>query len=43
VLLVIEAMKMEIEVKSPSAGRVTRIAVNKGDQITAGQLLVQLN
>jgi pyruvate carboxylase subunit B len=41
-LLVLEAMKMEIKVKSPAAGQVTDIEVKKGDQVKTGQLLVSL-
>ncbi len=42
-LLVVEAMKMENEVKAPSAGRVTRIAVAPQDTVEAGQILVELS
>ena len=41
-LLVQEAMKMEVEVKSPVDGTVTSIEVASGDQVTAGQVLVQI-
>jgi len=43
VLLVVEAMKMEVEIKSPAAGRLTSLNVKKGDQIVTGQMLAQLN
>ena len=43
VLLVQEAMKMETEVKSKFSGTVSRISVNVGDQITAGQELVHIS
>jgi acetyl/propionyl-CoA carboxylase alpha subunit len=39
VLLAIEAMKMEHEVRSPSAGKVTAIHVSPGDQVEAGRVL----
>ncbi len=39
-LLVLEAMKMENEIKSPADGRVAQIAVSQGQQVSAGQLLV---
>lgn len=35
-VLVIEAMKMENEIKSPIAGRVTQIGVSEGDTVEAG-------
>lgn len=43
VLLVIEAMKMEVEIKSSVAGTVSSIAVNIGDQVNAGQALASIN
>lgn len=42
VLLVLEAMKMEIEVAAPTAGTVKQIAVSEGNTITTDQLLVML-
>ena len=41
-LLVQEAMKMEVEIKSPVDGVVTGINVAAGDQVTAGQILVNI-
>jgi biotin carboxyl carrier protein len=38
-ILVIEAMKMQNEMKSPKAGKVARIAVAVGDTVQAGQVL----
>jgi biotin carboxyl carrier protein len=38
-LLVVEAMKMQNEMKTPREGRVRRIAVKEGDTVNAGQLL----
>ena len=42
-LLVLEAMKMEVEVKAPVNATVLEIAVRVGDQVSAGQVLVWLN
>ena len=39
-LLVVEAMKMQNEVKSPKAGTVQAIRVSAGDSVAAGQVLV---
>ena len=41
-LLVIESMKMEIEVTTPQAGKVTQILKQQGDQVSAGQTLLVL-
>ncbi len=43
VVLVLEAMKMETEIKSPLDGHVSQVAVGQGDQVTAGQLLATIN
>jgi len=42
VILVLEAMKMETEVRSPSAGTVTAIMVKEGDAVHAGDTLLKL-
>ena len=42
VLLVVEAMKMETEIKSPQAGKVISVDVAQGDQVQNGQTLVVL-
>ncbi len=39
-ILVIEAMKMQNELKSPRGGRVTAIEVKENDSVNAGALLV---
>ena len=39
-VLILEAMKMETEVKSPIAGTITSIEVKEGDAVTPGQLLL---
>lgn len=41
-ILVIEAMKMQNELKSPRAGRVTAIEVKENDSVNAGSLLVAI-
>jgi biotin carboxyl carrier protein len=41
-LLVIEAMKMQNELKSPRAGRVTAIEVKENDSVNAGTLLAAI-
>ena len=42
VLLVLEAMKMEHPVWAPFAGRVTHLACRAGQQVAAGELLIEL-
>jgi len=42
-VLIIEAMKMETEVKSTVEGTISDIKVGKGDQVTAGQDLIWIN
>ena len=39
-VLILEAMKMETEVKSPIAGTITSIEIKEGDAVTPGQLLL---
>jgi biotin carboxyl carrier protein len=41
-MLVIEAMKMQNELKSPRAGRVTAIEVKENDSVIAGALLAAI-
>ncbi len=43
VLLILEAMKMENEIKSPIAGEVSAIVVLKGDTVNAGDLLIAIS
>jgi biotin carboxyl carrier protein len=38
-VVVIEAMKMQNELRSPKAGRVTKVAVRVGDAVAVGQVL----
>ena len=40
VLLVVEAMKMETEVKSPKSGTVKSILVSQGDKVVTGQGMI---
>jgi biotin carboxyl carrier protein len=39
-LLVVEAMKMENELRAPRAGRIVRVAVSEGQAVEAGALLM---
>ncbi len=41
-LCVLQAMKMEIEVPAPRAGRITGVSVREGDSVAAGDLLVAI-
>jgi pyruvate carboxylase subunit B len=41
-LLVLEAMKMEVDVKAPRAGTVSALAVSVGGQVAAGRVLARL-
>jgi pyruvate carboxylase subunit B len=43
VLFVVEAMKMEVDVKASAAGTVSSIAVDAGEQIAAGQAMASIN
>jgi pyruvate dehydrogenase E2 component (dihydrolipoamide acetyltransferase) len=42
-LLEVEAEKSTVEVPSPSAGRISKVLVKKGDKVKTGQLLFQLD
>lgn len=42
-LIILEAMKMEIEVKAPVSGTVSSIAVSVGDKVATGNVLVWIN
>lgn len=39
-LIVVEAMKMQNEMKSPKAGRIVEVKAAAGDTVTAGQILM---
>jgi biotin carboxyl carrier protein len=42
VLIVIEAMKMQIPVSTAHAGHVRQVLVREGDSVTSGQQLIEL-
>ena len=42
VLVVLEAMKMENEIKAPNDGTITSVAVSKGESVDTGATLVTL-
>ncbi len=43
VLFVVDAMKMEVAVKASASGTVSSIAVDAGEQVTAGQAMASIN
>ena len=43
VLVILEAMKMENEIKAPEDGTVATVNVNKGESVDSGQTLVTLS
>ena len=42
-LLILEAMKMENEIRSPVSGRVLRVAVSAGTTVASGALLIEID
>jgi biotin carboxyl carrier protein len=42
-VVVVEAMKMENELRSPKAGRVKEVAVAAGSSVEAGRVLVVID
>lgn len=42
-VIVVEAMKMESELKAPSTGKIKEIRVNEGDTVEQGAILVTLS
>jgi oxaloacetate decarboxylase alpha subunit len=40
IILVLEAMKMEQEMRAPRSGRVTKVAVREGDSVGYGDTLM---
>ena len=42
VVIIMEAMKMETEVRAVSAGVVSQLHVKEGDAVTAGQIIISL-
>ncbi|MCK9456312.1 MAG: 2-oxoglutarate carboxylase large subunit [bacterium ADurb.Bin157] len=43
VLFILEAMKMETEIKSPVSGKINKIAIPQGDQVVAGQTVLTVS
>jgi len=43
VIMVLEAMKMELEVVAPCSGEIAIVCSEQGSQVTAGQPLVVIN
>lgn len=41
-LMILDAMKMQNKLKSAIAGRIKKILVNKGDKVSKGTLLIEL-
>jgi len=41
-LLLLEAMKMEIQIKAPAAGRVRQILVTEGQTVEKDQVLAEI-
>lgn len=41
-LMILDAMKMQNRLKSPANGRIGRIAASKGDRVSKGTLLIEL-
>ena len=41
ILVVLEAMKMETNITAPDAGKIKAIAVNQGDGVQSGQIVVE--
>ena len=41
-VVILESMKMEMPVESPSAGRVTAVLIKEGDSVEEGAPLVEL-
>lgn len=41
-LLILEAMKMENDIKAPADGKVVDVKVSQGDCVTLGQTLIEV-
>ena len=41
-MMILDAMKMQNKLKSPISGLIKKILVNKGDKISKGKLLIEL-
>jgi biotin carboxyl carrier protein len=42
-LLILEAMKMENVIKSPSDNTVKKVSINKGDSVEKNEILIEFN
>ena len=42
ILLVLEAMKMENEIRAPKSGTVKNLAVSKGSSVSAGDVMLEI-
>jgi len=42
VVIILEAMKMETEVRASSAGTVSAVKVGEGDSVAVGDVLIEL-
>ena len=42
VIMILEAMKMETEVRVPSAGTITNLIVKEGDSVLVGEPLLEM-
>ena len=42
VVIILEAMKMETEVRASSAGTVSKVNVSEGDSVAVGDALIEL-
>jgi biotin carboxyl carrier protein len=42
-LVVVEAMKMQNEIRAPKAGRIERIFIREGQAVAAGEVLVTIH
>jgi biotin carboxyl carrier protein len=43
VLVLLESMKMQMQMRAPIAGRVSKVAVQRGAQVEKSTLLVQID
>jgi biotin carboxyl carrier protein len=43
VLAVLESMKMQMQMRAPISGRITRVAVKPAGQVEKGTLIVQID
>ena len=43
VIIILEAMKMETEIRSPSSGAITAVHIREGDKVQVGDTLLTLS